>query len=113
MIPARLAAAIGAAIRLDMEKQGNAVTREERRRLAAMMNDFRCGIKGLEGFDKAMVTAGGADLKEIDPKTMHSKIVPNLFLAGEIIDAAGPTGGFNLQACWSTGRIAGEAAASS
>ncbi len=55
-----------------------------------------------------MVTSGGVLLKEIDHKTMKSKIIDNLFFAGEIIDVDGKTGGFNLQMCWSTGYIAGE-----
>jgi len=56
----------------------------------------------------AIVTAGGVDLKEANPKTMRSKIIDNLYLAGEILDLDGPTGGFNLQMCWSTGFVAGD-----
>ncbi len=66
---------------------------------------------GLLGFDQAIVTSGGVDLKEIDPKTMKSKLIDNLFFAGEIIDLHGPTGGYNLQFCWSTGCLAGKNAA--
>ena len=62
------------------------------------------------GFDQAMVTRGGISLKEIDHKTMKSKIIDNLFFAGEIIDINGKTGGFNLQECWSTGYLAGQSA---
>ena len=58
-----------------------------------------------------MITAGGVDLKEVDPKTMQSKIISNLYFAGEILDLDGPTGGYNLQICWSTGYAAGEGAA--
>jgi hypothetical protein len=58
-----------------------------------------------------MVTAGGIDLKEVDPSTMRSKLIDNLFLAGEILDLAGPTGGYNLQLSWSTGYAAGMAVA--
>ena len=67
----------------------------------------------LMGFDQAIITTGGVDLKEIDPRTMKSKIIDNLFLAGEIINLDGPTGGYNLQLCWSTGYLAGEKAAQS
>jgi hypothetical protein len=56
---------------------------------------------------EAMITAGGADVKEFDPKTMRSRIIDNLFLAGEIFDLDGPTGGYNLQICWSTGYVVG------
>ena len=59
-------------------------------------------------FNVAMATSGGILLKEIDSKTMKSKLVENLFFAGEIIDLCGPSGGFNLQLCWSTGYLAGK-----
>ena len=62
----------------------------------------------MDGFDKAIITVGGADLKEIDPKTMRSKIIANLYLAGEILDLDGPSGGFNLQIAWSTGYALGD-----
>jgi len=65
------------------------------------------------GFETAIVTAGGVSLKEIDSKTMKSKLVDNLFFAGEIIDLHGPTGGYNLQLCWSTGYLAGQSALNS
>jgi predicted flavoprotein YhiN len=64
------------------------------------------------GFEQAIITRGGVDLKEIDPRTMRSRLFPNLFLAGEILDLDGPTGGYNLQLCWSTGYLAGQSAAS-
>ena len=73
-------------------------------------------LKGLEmtvdsflGFETAIITSGGVSLKEINSKTMKSKIIENLFFAGEIIDLCGPTGGYNLQLCWSTGYLAGQA----
>ena len=66
---------------------------------------------GLLGFDLAIITGGGIDPKEIDGKTMRSKLVDNLFFAGEIINVHGVTGGYNLQQCWSTGYLAGTAAA--
>ena len=69
-------------------------------------------IFGVLGFDKAIVTSGGIFLKEIDSKTMKSKIIENLFFAGEIIDLDGPSGGYNLQLCWTTGYVAGQSAAS-
>jgi len=70
-------------------------------------------VSSLLGFDTAIVTSGGVSLKEIDSKTMRSKLVENLFFAGEIINLHGPTGGYNLQICWSTGYLAGETAANS
>ncbi len=64
-------------------------------------------VVGCEGFWRAIITSGGVALKDIDMRTMRSKQVKNLFFAGEIIDLDGPTGGFNLQVCWSTGHLAG------
>jgi len=75
------------------------------------LKKFPVPISGLGDFDRAMTTAGGVDLQEIDPKTMRSKFISNLYLAGEILDLVGPTGGYSLQLCWSTGYIAGESAA--
>ncbi len=111
IIPPKLIPVIGSLAPLDMDKLANSVSKIERQQLGGLLKDFRLGLRGLGGYDKAMITAGGLDLKEVDPKTLRSKIIPNLFVAGEVLDIAGPTGGFNLQACWSTGRIAGEAAA--
>ena len=66
---------------------------------------------GLLDFNSAIITQGGVSLKEIDAKTMKSKIISNLYLAGEIINLHGPTGGYNLQLCWSTGYLAGKSSA--
>jgi len=93
---------------IDSEKKVNLVTGEERRRLIHKLKEFNLVIDGTVGFNKAVVTAGGVALSEIDPKTMKSKLIDNLYLAGEILDLDGPTGGFNLQVCWSTGYTAGE-----
>ena len=68
-------------------------------------------VISLLGFETAIVTSGGVSLKEIDSKTMESKLIKNLFFAGEIIDLKGPTGGYNLQLCWSTGYLAGQSVA--
>jgi predicted flavoprotein YhiN len=66
-------------------------------------------IRGSQGFKKAEVTAGGVDLGEVDSKTMQSKLCPNLYFAGEVLDLDGPIGGYNFQAAFSTGWLAGEA----
>jgi len=73
-----------------------------------LLKDFRLKVKSLDGFNKAIITSGGVVLNEFDPKTMRSKIIPNLYFAGEIIDLDGPTGGFNLQIAWSTGFAVGD-----
>ena len=96
---------------IDSEKKVNLVTREERKKLLHLIKEFDLKLKGLTGYDKAIITAGGVDLSEIDPGTMRSKLIDNLYFAGEILDLDGPTGGYNLQVCWSTGYIAGESVA--
>ncbi len=96
---------------VDPVKKANTITRDERKALRLLLKDFRLTISNLLGFNKAVITAGGISLKDVDPNTMRSKKVRNLFFAGEILDLDGPTGGYNLQACWSTGYLAGESAA--
>lgn len=78
-----------------------------RKRLAAWLKDFRLDISGYRGFNEAIITAGGVSLKEIEPKTMESKCVRGLFIVGELLDIQGDTGGYNLQAAFSTGWLAG------
>jgi hypothetical protein len=109
--PRRLVFAIVKLAGLNADSRVSAVTREQRYILAKLLNRLEMTAERLLGFDEAMVTSGGISLKEIDGKTMRSKIINNLFFAGEIIDIDGETGGFNLQNCWSTGRLAGESAA--
>lgn len=92
-------------------KNTNDITREEKQRLARLLKSLEMTVQSLLGFETAIITAGGISLKEIDSRTMKSKLVDNLFFAGEIIDLHGPTGGYNLQLCWSTGHLAGESAA--
>ena len=89
----------------------NSITKEERGKLVTLFKDFRLKVKGIERFNKAIITSGGVDLKEVDPRTMKSKVIKNLYFAGEILDIDGPTGGYNLQVCWSTGYLAGDNAA--
>ena len=83
------------------------VTDEEIADFVNLLKDIRMTVNGLWGFNNAVVTRGGVSLKEIDPATMRSKLCDNLYFAGEVLDLNGPSGGFNLQICWSTGYIAG------
>ncbi|MDD5098384.1 MAG: NAD(P)/FAD-dependent oxidoreductase, partial [Candidatus Pacebacteria bacterium] len=76
--------------------------------LAELLKEIKLKISGLDGVDKAMITAGGVDLKDVGSKTMQSNIIENLYIVGEILDLNGPTGGYNLQLCWTTGYLAGE-----
>ncbi|MDA3837379.1 MAG: NAD(P)/FAD-dependent oxidoreductase [Candidatus Delongbacteria bacterium] len=89
------------------DKKANEVTKIERKRLAQLLKCFELSVKGLVGFEAAIITSGGVDLKEVDRKTMKSKVIDNLYFAGEILDIDGPTGGYNLQVAWSTGYLAG------
>ncbi|MFA5248683.1 MAG: NAD(P)/FAD-dependent oxidoreductase [Patescibacteria group bacterium] len=89
------------------EKKCRDITRVERKKIISLLKGFPLMVQGVSGYERAMLTAGGVDLKEVDPKTMRSKIITNLYLAGEILDLNGPTGGYNLQVAWSTGYVAG------
>lgn len=96
---------------LEPDRKVDSITKEERHNLVRLLKGVKMTVAGLLGFEEAIVTSGGVSLKEIDSKTMKSNLIDNLFFAGEIIDVDGPTGGYNLQMCWSTGRLAGESAA--
>jgi len=93
------------------EKPGHQINAEERERLLNLLKSLRFNIEGPLSMASAMVTAGGVSLKEIDPRTMASRLIEGLYFCGEVIDLDGDTGGYNLQAAFSTGYIAGEQAA--
>lgn len=93
-----------------LNQKAHSFLKEDRKKLEGMLKKFKIPISGVYGFDKAIITAGGISLKEIDPQNMRSKLIDNLYLAGEIIDLQGPTGGYNLQIAWSTGYLAGDSA---
>lgn len=89
------------------DKKVNEITREERKNLLNTIKKFEFTLTGLRGFNEAIITHGGIDVKDIDSSTMESKIIKNLYFAGEMIDVDAVTGGFNLQIAWSTGYLAG------
>jgi len=93
---------------IDPDKHVNSITKEERYKLLNLLKSLNMTVTSLQGFEHSLITSGGVAIKEIDPKTMRSKLIENLFFAGEIVDVDGPTGGYNLQVCWSTGYVAGE-----
>jgi len=105
-----LAAALCGIAGIDAGKPGSQATREERRALARLLDALPLTVTGSEEGSE-MVAAGGIRLAEVYPRTMESRIVPGLFFCGEVLDVDGFTGGFNLQAAWSTGRLAGLGAA--
>ena len=93
--------------KMGLEKKVNEVTKEERKKLVKILKRFEIEISGFRPVEEAIVTAGGVSIKEINPKTMESKLVKGLYFAGEIIDVDAYTGGFNLQIAYSTGYTAG------
>jgi predicted Rossmann fold flavoprotein len=92
-------------------KVGHQITTEERERLRTWLKDFCLEVTGHRPFAEAIVTAGGVDTSEVDPRSMASHLVEGLYFAGEVLDVDADTGGFNLQAAFSTGWMAGQAAA--
>ena len=96
---------------IDPNKEVHQITKEERAKLAALLKDLRFYVKRLGAVEEGVVTSGGADVGEINPRTMESKLIGGLYFAGEIIDADAFTGGFNLQIAFSTGYVAGVSAA--
>ncbi|MEE9391651.1 MAG: aminoacetone oxidase family FAD-binding enzyme [Planctomycetota bacterium] len=111
IFPRRLARGIIQGARIPNDRRAAELRKDERLRLLDFLKGGAIQISGDEGFDKAEVTAGGVKLDEVNPKTMESRIVPGLYIAGEILDLVGPIGGFNFQAAFSTGTLAGRAAA--
>ena len=92
---------------LEDDRKIYAINKLERMNLVILIKSIPVTVESLLDFNHAMVTSGGVSLKEVDPKTMRSKNISNLFFAGEILDLDGPTGGYNLQIAWTTGYVAG------
>lgn len=107
LLPKKLIPVIIKLSLINPEKQVNSITKQERIKLIHLLKELKLEVEKLEGFKKAIVTSGGVDLKEVNSQTMGSRIIKNLYFAGEILDLDGPTGGYNLQVCWSTGFVAG------
>ncbi len=112
IMPQRLAEVCIDRLAIPADRIGSQITSEERHRLGAWLKDFRFPISDHRPLAEATVTAGGVSTKEIDPKTMQSRLIKGLYFSGEVIDIDADTGGFNLQAAFSTGRLAGLSAAS-
>ena len=98
-------------IGVSLERKAHELRKEQRRALLRELKEFKINIMGTRPVEEAIVTAGGVKTGEIDPKTMASKKVKGLFMAGELLDVDAYTGGFNLQIAWATGRAAGLGAA--
>ena len=108
LLPQKLIPVIIKMSNIEINKKVNEVTKVERRKLVKLLKNFEIEIKGFRKIDEAIITSGGIKIKEINPKTMESKIVKGLYFAGEIIDVDAYTGGFNLQIAYSTGYTAGK-----
>ncbi|MDK0943500.1 NAD(P)/FAD-dependent oxidoreductase [Clostridium perfringens] len=108
LLPKKLIPVIIELSKIDENKKVNSITKEERRTLLNLLNNLTFTVKGLRDIAEAIVTAGGVSTKEIDPSTMQSKIVDNLYFAGEVIDVDAFTGGYNVQIALSTGYLAGK-----
>ena len=93
---------------IDPDRFNHSVTREERVKLVQIIKNIPLKAKGLLGLDKAVVTSGGVKLDEVDFKTMQSRLFPNLYLVGDILNIDRPSGGYSLQLCWTTGYVAGD-----
>lgn len=111
LLPQKLIPVVVTLSEINPDKPVHQITKEERRNILSLLKRFSVTITGTRSIKEAIVTAGGVNVKEIDPKTMQSKLVKGLFFAGEILDIDGYTGGFNLQAAFSTGFVAGKYAA--
>ncbi len=107
-IPRRLAELLLQRANIPEDRRGAELARGERMRLAELLKQLSLPVTGTLGFKKAEVTAGGVALSEVDSRTMASKLVPGVYFAGEILDLDGPIGGYNFQAAFSTGSLAGE-----
>ena len=107
LLPQKLIPVIITRSKINPNKQVNEITRKEREELIKQIKDFEMIIKGFRPIEEAIITSGGINIKEINPKTMESKKVKGLYFAGEIIDVDSYTGGFNLQIAYSTGYVAG------
>ncbi|MFH1537600.1 MAG: NAD(P)/FAD-dependent oxidoreductase [bacterium] len=110
LLPKRAAEVFVKISEIPGDKKGGQITKSERERLAGLLTGLRFGVKGARPISEAIVTAGGVDLAEVNPRTMESKIVKGLYICGEVLDLDAGTGGFNLQSAFSTGFVAGGSA---
>jgi len=108
LMPRRLASALLAQADVPADRRVAELAKGQRRRVIDILHRCKIPITGTQGFKKAEVTAGGVDLRDVDSQTMQSKTTPGLYFAGEILDLDGPIGGYNFQAAFSTGWLAGD-----
>ena len=109
LLPSKMIPVMVALSGIDPATKVNQITREQRQKLVACFKQLKIGIAGLRDFNEAIITVGGVNVKEVDPGTMESKLIKNLYIAGEMLDVDALTGGFNIQIAVSTGWLAGNA----
>lgn len=107
LFPAKLIPVMIEQSKIDPEKKVHDISREERQNFVKLIKHFELTILGLRGYNEAIITKGGVKVKEIDPGTMESRLVPGVYFAGEVLDLDALTGGYNLQIAWSTAYAAG------
>ncbi len=107
MLPKRMVPVFLELAEVASDKKVREISRQERRRMADIMKALPMHIEGVRGFDEAIITRGGVNIREIDPATMASRLVKGVYFAGEVLDVDAETGGYNLQIAWSTGYTAG------
>jgi len=111
LLPRRMVPVFLQGAGISPERRGGEIRAEERKRLVSLLKDWRLTLRRPRPWEEAIITAGGIRVKEIHPSTMESRLIQGLYFCGEIIDVDGKTGGYNLQAAFSTGWVAGESAA--
>ena len=111
LLPQPLVAVCLNETKIDPDVAANQLNAEKRKKLRYWLKNFRFEITGHSSFDEAIITSGGVATREIDPRTMESKKTGGLYLVGELLDIQAETGGYNLQAAFSTGWVAGQSAA--
>ncbi|MCR4716657.1 MAG: NAD(P)/FAD-dependent oxidoreductase [Lachnospiraceae bacterium] len=111
LLPSKMIPVIVELSGIDSEKKSSMVTKEERHNLLKLLKGLDFKITSTRGFEEAIITKGGVNVKEIDPSTMESKLIKGLYFSGELIDLDAVTGGYNLQIAWSTGYLAGYSSA--
>lgn len=107
MLPKKMVSIFLSIASVEPDTKVRDITKKDRHRMIEFMKNLPMNIKGVRGFEEAIVTRGGVNIKEVDPKTMESKKIPGVYFAGEMLDVDAVTGGFNLQIAWSTGYTAG------
>jgi predicted Rossmann fold flavoprotein len=111
LLPAKLIPVCIDLTSIPRDKVGHQINAQERKRLRTWLKDFRLEVTGYRPFTQAIITAGGVDTRQVDPRTMASRLIEGLYFAGEVLDVDADTGGYNLQAAFSTGWLAGRSAA--